>query len=128
MDLISIEVLYNNVSILFLSALYFCQEARISQRQRLSANHIALRSSRKCPPTSVKEFPSFLSQRRQKKWMNGKKDRNLTTKEGKTMSHLGQKPPIPYHHKKTPCYTDVSLCVPKTKRQPRQNRKGYLSH
>ena len=67
MDLISIDVLYNNVSILFLSALYFCQEARTSQQQRLIANHIALRSSRKCPPTSVKEFPSFLSQRRQKK-------------------------------------------------------------
>ena len=128
MGYISIEVLYNNVSILFLSALSFCQEARRCQQQHFIANHIALRSSRKCPPTSVKEFPSFLSQRRQTKWMNGKKDRNLTTKEGKTMSHLGQKPPIPYHHKKTPCYTDVSLCVPKTKSQPRQNWKGYLSH
>ena len=67
MGLISTQVLYNHVSIFFPFRLVFCEEARRSQQQRFMVNRTVLRSSRKCPPTSVKEFPSFLSQRRQKK-------------------------------------------------------------
>ena len=34
----------------------------------------------------------LLVPRATKIWLNGEKDRNLTIKEGKTMSHLGHKP------------------------------------
>ena len=37
-----------------------------------------------------------------KKLKHGKRDRHLKSKEGKTMSHLVQKPPSHYHHKKPP--------------------------
>ena len=43
-------------------------------------------------------LPTLLSQLRQKR-MNGERV-DLITKEGETMSHLGQIPRIPFYHKK----------------------------
>ena len=54
--------------------------------------------------------------------MYGKTDRNLETKEGKTMSHLVQKPPIPLSPQKTSCYADVFTGLPESGNRPNQRR------
>ena len=126
MDLISIEVLYNNVSILFVLALSFFQEARISQQQRLIANHIALRSSGKCPPTSVKEFPSFLSQRRQKK-MDEREKGQKPDNEGRE-DHVAFGTKTSHITTKKPLAILMYRCVyQKPKGKQDKNRKGYSS-
>ena len=55
--------------------------------------------------------------------MHGKTDKNLETKEGRTMSHLVQKPSIPLSPQKTPCYADVFTDLPKTGNRPTNTGK-----
>ena len=55
--------------------------------------------------------------------MHGKTDKNLETKEGRTMTQLVQKPPIPLSPQKTPCYADVFTGLPKTGNRPTNRGK-----